>query len=408
MRKNGELVAGLDIGSTKVCCIVGERTADGVDIIGIGTAESRGLRKGVIINIDATVGSIISAIQEAELMAGCEISTVYAGVAGGHVQGFNSNGIVAIKDREVRPSDIFRVIDAAKAVPMPKDRQIIHVLPQEYMVDEQQGIYEPIGMPGVRLEADVHIVTAASSSLQNIAKCASRCDLSIAEVVLEQLASSAAVLTPEEKELGVALIDIGGGTTDIAVWARRSIVHTAVIPIGGNNITKDIAVGLRTPMTDAEKIKIKYGCALTDLVHEDETIEVPTVGDRQPRILSRDVLCTIIEPRVEEMLALINQQLHESGVVEELGSGVVLTGGAAVMEGMPELAQEVLGLPVRRGIPRGVGGLVDVVRNPRFATGVGLVLHGCRAPSAAYIPARTERFTSRIVSRVRRWFQAAV
>lgn len=409
MKQNGELIAGLDIGTTKVCCIVGERTNAGVDIIGIGSCESQGLRKGVVINIDATVGSICRAIEEAELMAGCEISAVFAGIAGGHIRGTNSNGIVAIKDREVRESDIIRVVDAAKAIPIPADREVIHVLPQEYEVDEQQGILEPIGMHGVRLEAKVHIVTGATSSIQNISKCAERCDVQVESVVLEQLASSASVLTPEEKELGVALIDVGGGTTDIAIWQRRSIVHTAVIPLGGNNITKDIAVGLRTPMADAEILKTRYGCAMTEMVNGDETIEVPTVGGREPRLLKRELLSTIIEPRVEEMFALVVKQIQESCDLEELASGVVLTGGSAVMEGMTELAEEVLGVPVRRGVPTGVGGLIDVVRNPRFATGVGLVLHGCQINDGPYSPQhRDDGLYSRIFKRMKSWMRQAL
>jgi cell division protein FtsA len=408
MRRKEELVAGLDIGTTKICCIVGERTPDGVDIIGIGTTESRGLRKGVVINIDATVQSIGRAIEEAELMAGCEISNVYAGIAGGHIRGFNSNGIVAVKDREVRENDVVRVVDAAKAVNLPIDREVIHVLPQEYIVDDQRGILEPIGMSGVRLEANVHIVTGAITSMQNIVKCANKCGVHVIDIVLEQLASSVAVLTPEEKELGVALVDIGGGTTDIAVWNKRSIVHTAVIPLGGNNITKDIAVGLRTPMADAEKIKTKYGCAMTDMIGQTETIQVPSVGGRRPRELKREILCTIIEPRAEEMLALVGRQLQEAGALENLASGVVLTGGAAVMDGMPELAEDVLGVPVRRGVPNGIGGLVDVVRNPRFATGVGLVQWAQSLGKSAFVPVPQQPMYSKIFKRMRSWIRAAV
>lgn len=408
MRRNEEIIAGLDIGTTKICCIVGEKTPEGVDIIGIGTTESRGLRKGVVINIDTTVASIARAIEEAELMAGCEISTVYAGISGGHIRGFNSNGIVAIKEREVRANDIMRVIDAAKAIPVPMDREIIHVLPQQYIVDDQHDIYDPIGMSGVRLEAEVHIVSGAIASLQNIVKCANRCAVNVADIVLEQIASSAAVLTPEEKELGVALVDIGGGTTDIAVWSKRSIVHTSVIPVGGNNITRDIAVGLRTPMTDAEKIKVRYGCAMTDIVAQDETIEVPSVGGRRPRALRREILSTIVEPRVEEILALVGQRIHEAGPIENIGSGIVLTGGAAVMDGMTELAEEVLGVPVRRGVPAGVGGLVDVVRNPRFATGVGLVLFAHQQDLAPHLSIKEEGIYSRIFKRMRSWIRAAV
>lgn len=377
MGNRDEVIVGLDIGTTKVCCIVGERTEGGVDIIGIGTSPSQGLRKGVVVNIESTVASIRKAVEEAELMAGCSIANVYTGIAGGHIRGFNSRGIVAVgKDREVSDHDIDRVIDAARAVAIPLDRQVIHILPQEYVIDENDGVREPVGMSGVRLEAKVHIVTAASTCVQNIVRCCNRTGLHVSAVVLEQLASAEACLFEDEKELGVALIDIGGGTTDIAIYYNNAIVHTAVIPIGGNHVSSDIAVGLRTPRGEAEKIKVKSGCALTSLVGEEENIEVPAVGGRKAQQRSRQILCEIIEPRIEEIYMLVQQEIQKSGFEDLITSGVVLTGGAGTMEGMVELAEEVLGMPARLASPESVGGLVDVVRNPKYATGVGLVMHG--------------------------------
>jgi len=378
-QKKGELIVGLDIGTTKITCIVGEVTPDGIDVVGIGTQPSRGLRKGVVINIDATVASIRRAVEEAELMAGCEISSVYAGIAGGHIRGFNSQGVVAVKEKEVRQGDIDRVLDAARAINIPQDREILHVLPQEFIIDEQDGIREPLGMSGVRLEAKVHIVTAAASSAQNIIKCCAKTGLSVADIVLEPLASAEAVLADEEKELGVALVDIGGGTTDLALFVNGAIQHTSVIPIGGGHLTNDIAVGLRTPMQEAERIKVRHGSAQSALLDRDETIEVPSVGGRAPRVLSRRILCEIIEPRVEELFQLVRHEIQKAGQEDLLASGVVLTGGSTLLHGMPELAEEVLGLPVRRGVPRGVGGLIDVVKSPQYATAVGLLHYGARA-----------------------------
>ena len=377
-QEKGELIVGLDIGTTKITCIVGEVTPDGIDVVGIGTQPSRGLRKGVVINIDATVASIRRAVEEAELMAGCVISSVYAGIAGGHIRGFNSQGVVAVKDKEVRQGDIDRVLDAARAINIPQDREILHVLPQEFIIDEQDGIREPLGMSGVRLEAKVHIVTAAASSAQNIIKCCAKTGLSVADIVLEPLASAEAVLADEEKELGVALVDIGGGTTDLAIFVNGAIQHTSVIPIGGGHLTNDIAVGLRTPMQEAERIKVRHGSAQSALLDRDETIEVPSVGGRAPRVLSRRILCEIIEPRVEELFHLVRHEIQKAGQEDLLASGVVLTGGSTLLHGMPELAEEVLGLPVRRGVPRGVGGLVDVVKSPQYATAVGLLHYGMR------------------------------
>ena len=405
MGRGDEIIVGLDIGTTKIACIIGEVTKDGIDIIGIGSHPSKGLRKGVVINIDATINSIKKAVEEAELMAGCEVNTVYAGIAGGHIQGFNSHGIVAVnKDKEVRAGDLARVVDAARAVAIPMDRQVLHVIPQEYIIDEQDGIKEPLGMTGVRLEAKVHIVTASVTSAQNIIKCARACGLNVADIVLEQIASSEAVLGNDEKELGVAVVDIGGGTTDIAIYSKGSLVHTAVLSLGGNHITNDIAVGLRTPMAEAERIKQRFGCALTSRVNPEETIEVPSVGGRPPRILSREILSEIIEPRVEEIFAYVAREIKDSGCEDLIAGGVVITGGTTILDNMPELAEEVLGMPVRRGMPRGVGGLVDVVRNPKFATGVGLVQYGAKAPHRALYRDEEPSMYGRVASRMRQWF----
>ncbi len=373
---DNEIIAGLDLGTTKVCAIVAEHTADGLDIIGIGSVPSKGLKKGVVVNIDSTVRAIRAAIEQAETMAGVEINNVYAGIVGSHIRSFNQEGVVAIANREVSQEDVDRVLEQAKAVPLPGDRQVLHVLPQEYIVDDQDGIKEPIGMSGVRLEARVHMVTAASTSVQNITKCAERCGLYVSEIVLQPLASADSVISDDEKEIGVALIDIGGGTTDIITYVDGAAVHTSVIPIGGLNITSDIATGLRTPIAEAERIKIKYGCALSSLVEEEETIDVPSVGGRAPRTLSRRGLCDIIEPRVEEIFATCRHVIEETGFRDMLASGVVLTGGATQLLGIHELAEKILGLPVRSGNPHGVGGLVDVVRGPAYATGVGLVKYG--------------------------------
>ena len=376
-QQQNELIVGLDIGTTKICAIVGEVTEHGeIDIIGFGQHPSKGLRKGVVINIEATVNSIRKAVEDAELMAGCQITNVYAGVAAGHIKGFNSHGIVAVKDKEVTEADVDRVIDAARAIAIPLDREVIHVLPQEYVIDDQGGITEPLGMSGVRLEAKVHIVTGAATSANNIIKCAESCGLTVSDIVLEQLASSEAVLSQDEKDLGVALIDIGGGTTDIALWSQGSIVHTSVLPIGGDHITSDIAVGLRTPMNDAERIKGEYGCALSSLVESEQTIEVPSVGGRKPRTLSRQILTEIIEPRVEEMFSLVQQEIQKTGFEDLLAGGVVITGGSTMLEGMQDLAEDILGVPVRLGKPEGIGGLVDVVKGPAYATGVGLIQYG--------------------------------
>lgn len=402
------LIVGLDIGTTKICAIVGNVTEEGIDIVGIGTSPSRGLRKGVVINIESTVASIRKAVEEAELMAGCEIKSVYAGIAGGHIKGFNSQGIIAIKNREVSTEDVKRVIDAAKAIAIPMDREVIHILPQEFIIDDQDGIREPLGMSGVRLEAKVHIVTGAVASAQNIIKSCNRAGLDVADIVLEQLASSEAVLSAEEKELGVALVDIGGGTTDIAIFIDGAIKHTSVLSLGGNQMTNDIAVGLRTPMAEAEKIKQKYGCCLSSLVGKDETIEVPSVGGRKPRVLSRQLLAEILEPRVQEIFDLVNRELIKSGYEDVIASGVVITGGSTILEGMPELAEQVFNLPVRRGVPTNIGGLIDVVNSPVYATGVGLVVYGSKNATVEFPTHSTKNnddtLFRRVARRMKEWF----
>ncbi len=371
------LIVGLDIGTSKVAAIVGEATIDGdIEVIGIGSTPSRGLKKGVVVNIESTVQSIQRAVEEAELMAGCEIQSVYAGIAGSHIKSLNSHGIVAIKDKEVTQYDVERVIDSARAVAIPADQQILHILPQEFVIDHQEGIKEPVGMCGMRLEAKVHMVTGSVSAAQNIIKCVRRCGLDVQDIVLEQIASSSSVLSDDEKELGVCLIDIGGGTTDIAIFCDGAIRHTAVIPIAGDQVTNDIAVALRTPTLNAEEIKCKYACALTQLARADESIEVPSIGDRPPRQMSRQTLAEVVEPRYEELLRLVHEELRRSGFEHLVAGGIVLTGGSSKMEGLVDLAEEVFHMPVRLGIPQYVAGLVDVVRNPIHATAVGLLLFG--------------------------------
>lgn len=403
MGKKDSLVVGLDIGTTKICTVVGEIVDGQVQIIGLGTHPSKGLRKGVVVNIESTVQSIKKAVEEAELMADCHITSVYAGIAGGHIKGINSHGIIAIKNREITSHDVKRVIDAASAVAIPMDREIIHVLPQEFIVDGQDGIKDPVGMSGIRLEGKVHIVTGAITSAQNIIKCANRAGLDVADIVLEQLGSSEAVLTPEEKEMGAAIIDIGGGTTDLVIFSNGSIKHTAVFSLAGNHITHDISIGLRTPIEEAEKIKIRYGCALTSMVRKDETIEVPSVGGRRPRVLSRQTLAEIIEPRVEEILTLVHQEVVRMGYAHLIPAGVILTGGSAILEGVPELTEQIFNLPVRRGIPTGIGGLVDLVSSPIYATGVGLVLYGSRNRAKSRFRVGEENIFSKVTHRMREW-----
>ncbi len=372
-----KLIVGLDIGTSKVVAIVGEIGLDGsLEIVGIGSNPSRGMKKGVVVNIESTVQSIQRAVEEAELMAGCQIHSVYVGIAGSHIRSLNSHGIVAIKDKEVYRADLERVIDAAQAVAIPADQKILHILPQEYIIDNQEGIKEPLGMSGVRLEAKVHLVTCAVNAAQNIEKCIRRCGLEVEEIILEQLASSYSVLTDDERELGVCLVDIGGGTTDIAIFTDGSIRHTGVIPIAGDQVTNDIAMALRTPTQHAEEIKIKYACALTQLAGADDTIKVPSVGDRPPRDLSRQSLAEVVEPRYDELFTLVQAELRRSGFEEMVPAGIVLTGGTSKMEGVVELAEEIFHMPVRVGYPQTVRGLNDIVRNPIYATSVGLLQYG--------------------------------
>ncbi len=403
-KKGDNLIVGLDIGTTKICAIVGTVSESGLDIVGIGTSPSRGMRKGVVINIESTVTAIRKAIQEAELMAGCEINSVFAGIAGGHINGINSQGVIAIKSREVSNDDVRRVIDAAKAIAIPMDREVIHILPQEFIVDDQDGIKEPLGMNGVRLEVRVHIVTGAVASAQNIIKSCNKAGVAVGDIVLEQLASAEAVLAPEEKELGVALVDIGGGTTDIAIFVDGAIKYTSVLALGGNHLTNDIAVGLRTPALEAEMIKQKWGCCLSSMVGKDETIEVPSVGGREPRILSRQLLAEILEPRVEEIFTLVNRELIKSGYENRISSGLVLTGGSAILPGMPELAEQIFNLPVRRGLPIGIGGLADVVNSPVYATGVGLVKYGSRNLQTSNFAIGQEKVFEKVIRRMKEWF----
>ncbi|MEE8343168.1 MAG: cell division protein FtsA [Gammaproteobacteria bacterium] len=400
------MIVGLDIGTSKVVAVVGEITPDGeIEIVGIGSHPSRGLKKGVVVNIESTVHSIQRAVEEAELMAGCQIHSVYAGIAGSHIRSLNSHGIVAIRDKEVAPPDVERVIDAARAVAIPADQKVLHILPQEFVIDNQGGIREPVGMSGVRLEAKVHLVTGAVSAAQNIIKCVRRCGLEVDDIILEQLASSYAVLTEDEKELGICLVDIGGGTTDIAVFTEGSIRHTAVIPIAGDQVTNDIAVALRTPTQNAEEIKIKYACALTQLASADETIEVPSVGDRPPRRLARHTLAEVVEPRYEELMGLVQAELRRSGFEDLTAAGMVITGGSSKMEGVVDLAEEIFHMPVRLGIPQYVSGLVDVVRNPIYATGVGLLLFGHQNRSNRPLDMQWGHGIRGVLGRMKSWFQ---
>jgi len=405
-RSDRKLIVGLDIGTSKVVTVVGELAAENtLEVIGIGSNPSRGLKRGVVVNIESTVQSIQRAVEEAELMAGCEINTVFAGIAGSHVRSLNSHGIVAIRDKEVSSGDLDRVIDAARAVAIPADQRILHVLPQEFLIDSNEGIREPIGMSGIRLEAKVHLVTGAVSAAQNIVKCVQRCGLDVEDVVLEQLASSYSVLTEDEKELGICIVDTGGGTTDIAVFRGGAIQHTAVIPIAGDQVTNDIAVSLRTPTQYAEEIKIKYACALSQLANPDETIEVPSVGDRPPRRLARQTLAEVVEPRYEELFSLVRDELRRSGFEELIAAGVVLTGGSSKMEGAVELAEEIFHMPVRLGVPQYVEGLVDVVRNPIHATAVGLLLYGKEAVEAQVDASASQVGVSGAFGRMKAWFQ---
>jgi cell division protein FtsA len=400
---------GLDVGTTKICAVIGEPRASGpLHIVGVGNAPSRGLRRGVVVNIESTVEAIKQAVAEAEQMAGVEVAGVYAGVAGGHVRSLNSRGVVAIagREREVSAADVERAVDAARAINVPQDREIIHVLPQTFMVDDADGVRDPVGMSGVRLEVECHIVTAAVTSVQNVVRSVNRAGLAVQDIVLEPIASAEAVLFPDEKELGVVLIDIGGGTTDMALVRDGAVWHTAVLPLGGDHITNDVAVGLRTPMADAEALKKRYGCALTSLVPAEETVDVPSVGGRKPRELSRQVLSEIVQPRLEEIFTLVARELTKAGFRDAATAGVVVTGGSSIMEGVPELAEAVFELPVRRGVPAEVAGLAEVVRSPVYATGVGLALYGARRQASGGAPfdAGDGTVLTRLGRRLAGWF----
>jgi cell division protein FtsA len=405
MKDGKNLIVGLDIGTSKVVAVVAELAPDGrIELVGMGSHESRGLKKGVVVNIEATVNAIQRALEEAELMADCKIQHVFTGIAGSHIRSFNSTGMVAIKDKEVTALDVDRAIETARAMPIPTDQQVLHILTQEFIVDGQDGVKEPIGMSGVRLEVKVHIVTGAVSAAQNIVKCVRRCGLEVNDLILQPLASSLAVLTDDEKELGVCLVDIGGGTTDIAVFREGAIRHTAVVPIAGDQITNDIAMALRTPTGEAEDLKIRQGCALRQLADPAQMIEVPGVGDRPPRQLSRQTLAEVIEPRVEELYSMVQKVLRDSGYEELLSSGIVLTGGSSVMQGMVELGEEIFHMPVRLGVPRYAGGLSDVVRNPRYATVVGLLLEGMTQTQRGLIASQGWSF-KQVFGRMREWMQ---
>ena len=405
-----QMIVGLDIGTSKVAAIVGVVSPEGtLEIIGAGLQPSSGLKKGVVVNIEATVNSIQRAIEEAELMGDCNIHSVFVGIAGSHIRSLNSHGIVAIRDQEVLPLDIERVIDAARAVAIPADQEILHVLPQEYIIDNQEGVHEPLGMSGVRLESKVHLVTCAANAAQNIKKCIRRCNLEVDDIILEQLASSYAVLTEDEKQLGVCLVDIGGGTTDIAIFSDGAIRHTGVIPIAGDQVTNDIAHALRTPTAHAEEIKIKYACALAKLTAAEETIKVPSVGDRPPRDLSRQALAEVVEPRYEELFSLVQAELRRSGFENLVAAGMVLTGGTSKMEGVIELAEEIFHMPVRVGSPQNTKGLSEIVNNPIYSTGVGLVLYGEQQLLEGSVPGRGSKNGGKgLLGTVKGWFQESL
>ncbi|HKN88069.1 MAG TPA: cell division protein FtsA [Nitrospiraceae bacterium] len=406
MAKRDHIVVGLDIGTTKICAIVAEVTEEGaINIIGVGSSLSRGLRKGVVVNIESTVESIKKAIEEAELMAAVQINSVYTGIAGSHISGENSRGVIALKKQEVTRSDVERAIETARTVAvLPHDRRVLHVLPREFMVDDQDGIREPLGMSGTRLEVDVHIITGAVTSAQNLIKSVNRAGLDVVDIILQPLASSEAVLSPEERELGVAMVDLGGGTTDLAIFVEGSIRHTAVLPIGGQHLSTDLAIGLRTPQAEAEKLKVRHGVALVEMVKEHEFVEVPSVGDRPPRTVARKMVAEIIQPRVEEMFDLMRREIVRAGYESMLAAGVVITGGTSMLEGMPDAAERILDLPVRRGVPSGVGGLRDIVSSPMYATGVGLILHACHhSETLETVGTRGGKRFGRVFDRMRGW-----
>jgi cell division protein FtsA len=406
MSYEDDVIVGLDIGTTKVCAIIGRvNEYHGIDVIGVGTSPSRGLRKGVVVNIESTVNSIVTAVEKAELMAGVEVRSVYAGIAGGHIEGINSRGVVAVssKGKEITEAEVERVIDAAKALALPMEREVIHVIPQEFIVDSQEGIKDPIGMSGVRLEAEVHIVTGAVASAQNIVKSVNRAGYAVNDIVLEPLASALATLKDDEKELGVVLIDVGGGTTDVLVFINGSIWHTCVIAMGGNHVTSDISIGLRTPINAAEEIKKKWGVARSDLVKPDEFVDVPSVGGRNPTRLPRQVLAEIIQPRMEEIFFLVKEELERKNFKESLAGGVVLTGGACLLEGTDKVAEDVFQMPVRIGRPYNINGLYEEVSSPEFATGVGLVLYGLHARPESFMENRGAGLFTNIKKRMAAW-----
>lgn len=404
-----DFVVGLDIGTTKICCVIGECSEnDGekiLDIIGIGTSPSHGLKKGIVVDIDATVDSIRKAVQEAELMAGVKVSNVTIGIAGNHIKSFNSSGIVAVKNREVSQNELDRVLEAAKAVAIPQDREVIHVIPQEYVIDGQEGIRDPLGMSAVRLECRVHVVTGSASSTQNLLKCAQKAGLNVSELCLQPLASAEAVLTEDEKDIGVVLLDIGGGTTDLAIYKEGALVYTGILPMGGNHMTNDMAIGLRTPQSDAEQLKVQYGCALDSLTTEGESIEVPGVGGRKPRIVSRKLVAEILGPRVDEIFSLAYREVMKSGHLEGLTGGVVLTGGASLLEGMCEVAEVIFEMPVKRASPTGVGGLLDMANSPKYSTAVGLLKFASRELGKKRGLSREMIFTDKMFGSVKTWIK---
>ncbi len=406
-RPDKNLIVGLDVGTSKVVAIVGEITPEGlVEVLGLGSYPSTGLKRGVVVNIEATVASIQRAIEEAELMAGCQISAVYTCVSGSHITSFNSHGIVAIREHEVTQTDVDRVIDAAKAVAIPADQKIIHILPQQFIIDAQTGIREPVGMSGVRLEATVHMVTGSVSAAQNIVKCVRRCGLDVEDMIAQQIASSYAVLTRDEKELGVCVVDIGGGTTDIAVFHGGSIIHTAVLPVAGDQITNDIAVALRASTQTAESIKMRYGSAMASMVNVEEMMDVPSSASERPvRKVPQITLAEVIEPRVEELFLLLLAELQRAGVMNLLGSGLVITGGSARMRGMVELAEDVFQLPVRLGMPHSVSGLAEVIHNPSYSTGIGLLLYGVQQQAERSTALPLGQSFPNIFGRMKRWFE---
>ncbi|HEX8979575.1 MAG TPA: cell division protein FtsA [Parasulfuritortus sp.] len=406
MRESKDLIVGLDIGTSKIVALVAEVPPEGgINILGMGSAPSRGLKKGVVVNIEATVSAIQRALEDAELMANCKIGQVYTGIAGSHIRSLNSHGMVPIRDREVTQNDIERVIETARAVNISTDQQIVHVLPQEFIIDGQEGVREPLGMSGVRLEVKVHIVTGAVSAAQNIVKCVRRCGLEVKDLILQPLASSLAVLNDDEKDLGVCLVDIGGGTTDLAVFTRGAIQHTAVLPIAGDQITNDIAMTLRTPTREAEDLKIQHGIALRQLADAREMIEVPGIGERGARMLSKQLLSEVIEPRVEELYSLVQAELRRSGFEEQISSGIVLTGGSSLMQGMVELAEEVFHVPVRVGVPEYVGGLSERVRSPAYATSVGLLLAGMEKHELDEAAKIQNASFGQVMERMKSWFK---